>query len=105
MGNPQCVKRRSPTAETIAVGNPKRRKAIARQSLPEALAASLPDELCRFDELDTPEDLRSLWTAVADYLNTQVPGQGDSLVLPVLDVAGLTVAGWYHGTLTGEEVN
>lgn len=47
-----------------------------------------------------PEDLRSLWSAVADYLNTQVPGQGDSLVLPVLDVVGLTVAGWYRQTLT-----
>lgn len=105
MGNPQCVKRRSPRAKTIAVGNPKRRNSTRRMTTPEVLAASLPDELRRFDELDTPDDLRSLWTAVADYLNTQVPGQGGSLVTPVLNVAGLIVADWYHDTLTGEEVN
>jgi hypothetical protein len=81
------------------VGNPKRRNSTRRLSTPEVLAASLPDDLRRFDELHTPEDLRSLWTAVADYLNTQVPGQGDSLVLPVLAVAGFHVAGWYRGAL------
>jgi hypothetical protein len=49
---------------------------------------------------DDPDDLRSHWTAVADWLNHQVPGQCDSPAVPVMQAGGLSPADWYRQALT-----
>lgn len=69
-------------------------------STPEALAARLPSELRAFGSYDDPDDLRSHWTAVADWLNHAAPGQGDQLVAPVMQAAGLSAADWYRTALS-----
>jgi hypothetical protein len=62
---------------------------------PEALAALLPEELRRFKVGDHPNDFRSHATAVADWLNTQVPGAAEHLLAPVMKAAGISVADWF----------
>jgi hypothetical protein len=61
---------------------PTRRHNRMPKTNPEALAARLPSELRSFDGLDTVGDYRSRWTAVADWLNTQVPGHAEGLCTP-----------------------
>jgi hypothetical protein len=71
-----------------------------RGSTPEALAARLPHELRSFGSFTDPGDLRSHWAAVADWLNTQVPGQGEALAVSVMNAAGLDPASWYRQALS-----
>jgi hypothetical protein len=61
---------------------------------PEALAARLPVELRRFRGF-SDTDLRSHAAAVADWLNTQVPGAAEHLTAPVMAAAGLSAADWF----------
>jgi hypothetical protein len=62
---------------------------------PEALAARLPAELRRFRDSSDPNDFRSHTTAVADWLNTQLPGAAEHLTAPVMAAAGLSAADWF----------
>lgn len=73
-------------------------------STPEALASRLPDHLREFRSFSDPDDYRMHASAVADYLNTQVPGLGSDLAGPVMKAVGLTAAGWYAGALGAERV-
>lgn len=76
---------------------PTRRKARrTTHNDPDALAARLPNELKTFGAFDSPDDLRSHWTAVADWLNNQAPGAAEQLARPVMAAAGLTSAVWYR---------
>lgn len=42
-------------------------------------------------------------TAVADWLNEQVPGIAEHLTMPVMVAAGLSAADWYRQALQGGE--
>jgi len=85
----------------MAMSNTHRYNRKAKAGTPEALAARLPVELRSFGSYDDPDDLRSHWTAVADWLNHAAPGQGDQLVMPVMQAAGLSPADWYRTALQG----
>lgn len=63
---------------------------------PETLAAGLPVELRAFDGLESTGAYRSRTTAVADWLNTQIPGQGRELAPSVMTAAGLSVAAFFR---------
>lgn len=65
---------------------------------PTALAARLPRELRSLDGIRTPEDYRGLYSRVADWIDTQIPGRGQELSVPVLTAAGLTAAEFYRRT-------
>jgi hypothetical protein len=79
---------------------PKRWNRPDNNTDPDALAARLPDDLRSFDGLDTVGDYRTRWTAVADWLNTQVPGHAEGLVHPVMNAADLGVVEFYKLKLT-----
>lgn len=68
-------------------------------SAPYALAARLPDDLRSFKLSTDPDDLRSHITAVADWLNTQIPGTAEHLTSPVMSAAGLSAVDWYRQAL------
>lgn len=68
---------------------------------PEALAALLPDELRRFVRSTDPDDFPSHLAAVADWLNTRIPGIAEHLTMPVMVAAGLSAADWYRQALGG----
>jgi hypothetical protein len=60
---------------------------------PASLAARLPDHLREFKGFS---DFRSQTTAVADWLNTQVPGAaGQYLTATVMELAGVGMADYF----------
>ncbi len=64
---------------------------------PKALAARLPERLTSFG-LKT--DMAAREAAITEWINEQVPGQGDSLVGPVMDAARLTYLAAMRDRLT-----
>jgi hypothetical protein len=63
---------------------------------PEALAASLPDELRSFDRWLYPNGMYDYMAALSAFL---VDGQR---LTPVMNAAGLSAADWFRHMLTNE---
>lgn len=71
----------------------RRRNRRPNPSDPAALAARLPDHLREFEGFS---DYRCYMAAVADWLNTQVPGVAEhSLTAAVSELAGVSMADWF----------
>jgi hypothetical protein len=70
----------------MAMSKTRRHNRRPKGNTPEALAARLPKELRSFGSYEDPDDLRSHWTAVADWLNHAAPSRGDQLVVPAIPV-------------------
>ena len=83
----------------------RRRGRRPKADSPEALAARLPVELRSRAGLDSIDAYKSRATAVADWLNTQIPGQGRELLPSVMAAAGvgLSIVDFYRYRLTGEQ--
>lgn len=62
---------------------------------PTALARRLPGQLRDMTGFRSIEEIDSRQTAVAEWLDTQVPGQGEELAGSVMTLCGITVAHRY----------
>jgi hypothetical protein len=65
-----------------------------RANTPEALAASLPDELRSFEGWYYPQGLQDYMRELSRFVGE------DQRLSPVMNTAGLSAAGWFRHMLT-----
>jgi hypothetical protein len=73
----------------------RRHNARRSANTPEALAASLPEELRSFDRWCYPQGINDYMRELSRFVGE------DQRVSPVMNAAGLSAAGWFRRMLGG----
>ncbi len=84
------------TPDGLGVGRVRRH---GRLTTPEVLAAEMPAELNLLEFCGTVEGLRAEFRKISVWIDEQVPGRGDDLLLPLLRYIGFDFGEWYRKAL------